>query len=68
MTWYFAEGYPEEYKKFFTDKGGIVDQTNAIFTAANATIRMEVKISIKGWHWAKSRVFMAMSATISSVG
>lgn len=43
MTWYFAEGYPEEYKKFFTDKGGIVDQTNAIFTAANATIRMEVK-------------------------
>ncbi len=43
MTWYFAQGYPEAYKKHFTDKNGIVDQTNAILTAAGATLRMEVK-------------------------
>jgi hypothetical protein len=43
LVWYFAKGYPEEYKKFFTAPGGIVDQTNAIFEKAGAAIRLKVK-------------------------
>jgi hypothetical protein len=37
LVWYFAKGYPEEYKSFFTAKGGIVDQTNQIFEKAGAS-------------------------------
>src|SRR5262249_12042853 len=37
------KGYPEEYKSFFTAKGGIVDQTNAIFEKAGAKGRLVVK-------------------------
>ncbi len=43
LTWYFAKGYPEDAKKFFTAPGGIVDQTNAIFEKAGAKIRMNVR-------------------------
>src|SRR5262249_13176147 len=40
---YFAKGYPDEKKGFFTAPAGIVDQTNAIFEKAGAKIRMSVK-------------------------
>lgn len=43
LVWYFAKGYPEENKKFFTAPGGIVDQTNAIFEKAGAKTRLVVK-------------------------
>jgi hypothetical protein len=43
MTMYFAKGYPEEKKGFWTNPGGIVDQTNAIFEKAGAKIRLIVK-------------------------
>lgn len=43
MVFYFAKGYPEENKSFFTKPGGIVDQTNAIFEKAGAKIRLVVK-------------------------
>lgn len=43
LTWYFAKGYPEENKKFFTAPNGIVDQTNAIFEKAGAKVRLKVK-------------------------
>jgi hypothetical protein len=43
LVLYFAKGYPEEKKRYFTDPGGIVDQTNGIFEKAGAKIRLVVK-------------------------
>ena len=43
LVLYFAKGYPEEKKTFFTGPNGIVDQTNAIFEKAGAKIRLVVK-------------------------
>lgn len=43
LVWYFAKGYPEENKSFFTAPGGIVDQTNQIFEKAGAKARLVVK-------------------------
>lgn len=43
LTWYFAPGYPEEYKHHFTDSNGIVEQTNKLFEAAGKPIRLSVK-------------------------
>jgi hypothetical protein len=43
LVYYFAPGYPEQYKKMFTDPQGIVDQTNALFADAKAAIRLSVK-------------------------
>jgi hypothetical protein len=40
---YFAKGYPESRKGIFTDPGGIVDQTNAVFEKAGAKVRLVVK-------------------------
>jgi hypothetical protein len=43
VTLYFAKGYPEEKKGFFTAPGGIVEQTNALFEKSGAKIRLSVK-------------------------
>jgi hypothetical protein len=43
ITYYFARGYPDAYKSFFKDPGGLVDQTNAILAKANAKVRLRVK-------------------------
>lgn len=40
---YFAQGYPEERKAYFTGPGGIVDQTNAVFEKAGAKARLVVR-------------------------
>lgn len=43
MVWYFAKGYPEQYKRLFNAPNGIVAQTNAIFEKAGAKVRLVVK-------------------------
>jgi hypothetical protein len=43
IVYYFAPGFPAEYKQFFTAQGGIVDQTNQILKDAGATAVMSVK-------------------------
>jgi hypothetical protein len=43
LVWYFAKGYPDQHKKFFTAPGGIVDQTNAIFEKAGAKVRLQLR-------------------------
>ena len=43
IVYYFAPGYPAEYKHFFTDPKGIVAQTNEIFVKAGAAARLSVK-------------------------
>jgi len=42
MDWYLAEGYPQQFEAMWTNPGGIVDQTNQIFTDAGAKVRMRV--------------------------
>ncbi len=41
IVWYFAEGFPENYKGVFTDPGGIKDQTNQLFKDAGATATVD---------------------------
>jgi len=44
ITWYFAEGFPEAYKTFFTDPDtGIAAQTNALMQASGAPARVSFK-------------------------
>ncbi len=43
ITYYFAPGYPEERKKYFTDPGGIIDQTNQVFADAGAKTHLIVR-------------------------
>ncbi len=43
LTYYFAKGFPEQYKPFFTGPKGIVEQTNEIFEKSGAKIRMTMK-------------------------
>jgi hypothetical protein len=43
LVWYFAKGYPEENKRFFTGPNGIVEQTNRIFAKAGTKSRLVVK-------------------------
>ncbi len=43
LTWYFAKDFPEDFKTFFTEPGGIVEGTNKVFEKAGATMRLEVK-------------------------
>ena len=40
FTWYFAPGFPEAYKAFYTTAGGIADQTNQLFADAKAPARV----------------------------
>ena len=40
ITWYFAPGFPEDYKHFFVDPNGIADQTNQLFKDSNAAARL----------------------------
>ena len=47
-TWYFAEGFPQEYKAIFIGKGGVADQTNQLLTDAGAAMRVEFKDSNDG--------------------
>ena len=35
-TYYFAPGFPEDYKTFYTGKDGIGDQTNALLAGAGS--------------------------------
>jgi hypothetical protein len=43
IVWVFDDGFPERYKKTFTDPGGIVESTNKLLTAAGTTGRLVVK-------------------------
>ena len=43
IVWYFAEGVPDDYKKFFTDKGGVADQTNELLALAKVPARVAFK-------------------------
>lgn len=43
IIWYFEQGFPQDYKRFFTDPGGIADQTNQILQASNADARVEFR-------------------------
>jgi Met-zincin len=43
IIYYFAPGYPDARKKYFTDPGGIIDQTNQIFTDAGAAARLIIR-------------------------
>jgi hypothetical protein len=43
IVYYFAPGFPEDYKKFYTDAGGLIDQTNQILTDAGAAARLIVR-------------------------
>lgn len=43
IVWYFAEGFPAEYKGVFTDKGGVADQTNALLENAGVKARVSFK-------------------------
>ncbi len=43
IVWYFAQGFPEAYKAFFTAPGGVADQTNQIFQSVGATTRLVFK-------------------------
>jgi hypothetical protein len=41
IVWYFAKGYPEDYKGIFMNPGGLVDQTNAVLAASGAKARVQ---------------------------
>lgn len=43
IVWYFAEGFPAEYKGVFTNKGGIADQTNELLLDAGAKARVSFR-------------------------
>jgi len=43
IVWYFAKGFPEQYKSVFTGPGGIKEQTNAIFAKAGVAARLDFK-------------------------
>lgn len=43
IVWYFAPGYPEEFKHFFTDANGIVAQTNDLMVKAGAKSKIVIK-------------------------
>lgn len=43
MTYYFAKGYPEEYKSIFLGPAGIVAQTNELFERSGVKMRLVVK-------------------------
>jgi hypothetical protein len=40
IVWYFAEGFPENYKSVFTGKGGVADQTNQLLADSGARARV----------------------------
>ena len=44
IQWFFAPGYPEDYKDVWTDPSvGIVTQTNALLSAAGAPAQLSIK-------------------------
>lgn len=43
VFWYFDKGFPENYKKFFTDPGGVRDKTNEILKTAGATLQFDFR-------------------------
>ena len=43
IVWYFAQGFPESYKAWFTQPGGVVERTNAILEASGAKARLTFK-------------------------
>ncbi len=43
IVYYFAPGFPEDKKLFFTEPGGVIDQTNKILEDAHATGRLQVR-------------------------
>ncbi len=43
IVYYFAPGFPEEYKKFYTDPGALIEQTNQILTDSGAAARLIVR-------------------------
>src|SRR5262249_37781665 len=43
IVYYFAPGFPAEHKKFFTDQGGVADQTNEILAKAGATAKLSFR-------------------------
>src|SRR5262249_19340822 len=43
IVWYFDKGFPEKYKGFFNDPGGIRDQTNEILANSGAKARVDFR-------------------------
>jgi hypothetical protein len=43
ITWYFEQGFPEQYKKVFNDPKGIKEQTNALLQKAGVAARVDFK-------------------------
>ncbi|MHB8419329.1 MAG: zinc-dependent metalloprotease [Myxococcales bacterium] len=44
IVWYFAQGFPDAYKHYFTDPNtGIMDRTNTVLAASGAPARVVVK-------------------------
>ncbi|MFO0661989.1 MAG: hypothetical protein U0165_19480 [Polyangiaceae bacterium] len=59
ITWYFAKGFPDEYKGVFTDEGGVADQTNKLFEDAG----VKARVSFRSTTTAASTESMATFAT-----
>ncbi len=43
IVFYFAQGFPDQYKPVFTGPGGVVERTNLLFEAAGAAARLTFK-------------------------
>ncbi len=43
IVWYFDQGFPDNYKPYFTGPGGIAEQTNAILEKAQVAARVSFK-------------------------
>jgi hypothetical protein len=43
IVWYFADGFPDQYKAVFTGPGGVAERTNKLFEAAGAAARLTFK-------------------------
>jgi Met-zincin len=43
IVWYFAQGFPEQYKAVFTGPGGVAEQTNKLLSDANVKARVSFK-------------------------
>ncbi len=42
-TWYFAKGFPDQYKAVFAGPGGVAEGTNKLLDAGGAAMRVEFK-------------------------
>ena len=56
-VWYFDEQFPEKYKAFFLDPGGIKDGTNKLMEESGATLRVDFKNANDGLPLGQTRQF-----------